>query len=91
MKPINKCKYHKYNEDNWEHICTEYRVCCRGNKTDQKKCLIAQLENKCKKYEQALEDIEKYICEYEMLGKLNIIYILDIISKAKERTENNGL
>lgn len=95
MKPINKCKYHKYNEDNWEHICTEYGVCCKGNKIDQKKCLIAQLENKCEKYEQALEEIEKVCIEdtREFADGTTVRYdsldeILDIIHKAKgERNE----
>ena len=39
------------------------------------------------RYRKALEEIENYICEYEMLGKLNIKYILDIINKAKGRSE----
>ena len=38
---------------------------------------------KVDEYKKALEEIENYICEYEMLGKLNIKYILNIINKAK--------
>ena len=35
------------------------------------------------RYRKALEEIEEYINQYEMLGKLNIKYILNIINKAK--------
>lgn len=64
MKPTNKCKYHKYNKDNYEHICTARECCCKGNKTDQKDCLIAQLENRCEKYKQALINIEKLVSKW---------------------------
>ncbi len=40
-------------------------------------------EKECDRYLEALEEIEEYINQYEMLGKLNIKYILDIINKAK--------
>ena len=40
------------------------------------------LKQECEKYEKALDEIENYICEYEMLGKLNIKYILNIISRS---------
>lgn len=39
---------------------------------------------KSDRYRKALEEIENYICEYEMLGKLNIKYILNIINEAKD-------
>lgn len=41
----------------------------------------------CSKYEQALDEIENYICRYEMLGKVNIKYVLYIISKVKDGNE----
>lgn len=47
--------------------------------------LLEVKEQECDRYRKALEEIENYICEYEMLGKLNIKYILNIISKAKGR------
>lgn len=45
--------------------------------------LNEKLELKNTRYRKALEEIEEYINQYEMLGKLNIKYILNIINKAK--------
>ena len=46
-------------------------------------------ENETNRYRKALEEIEEYINQYEMLGKLNIKYILDIINKAKGDNDEN--
>ena len=45
--------------------------------------LLEVKEQECDRYRKALEEIEEYINQYEMLGKLNIKYILNIINKAK--------
>ncbi len=88
MKATNKCKYYKYNKNNNDNICSVLECVCRGNQSDQKTCLITQLENKCEKYKQALDEIKelaskwyensiiKYYADYEE--------ILNIISKAKD-------
>lgn len=96
MKATNKCKYYKYNKNNNDNICSVLECVCRGNQSDQKTCLITQLENKCEKYKQALNDVEN---EAEYLKTMNYGYdelnikenvvevandIIDIISKAKD-------
>ena len=58
---MDKCKYSEYQIHRYGYFCTELDVCCEGNKDEQKDCLIAQLENKCEKYEKALNKI-KAIC-----------------------------
>lgn len=58
---MKKCKYHKYNKDTYEDLCTLLEVVCDGDKSRQKNCVVAQLLNECEKYENALESIKK-IC-----------------------------
>lgn len=91
---MKKCKHHKYNKDNWEHICTARGCVCRGIKTDQKTCLIAQLEIKSEKYEKILNEFNEHFknectsCKEQYYNQhcedCETQYFLDIIGKAKE-------
>lgn len=80
---MSKCKYSKYNTHNYEHICTVRECWCSGKKTEQKDCLIAQLENKCAKYEQVLEKIENYFKSQDTT-KTSLFNIFCIESEIKD-------
>lgn len=58
-----------------------------GESTTQ--CVYGPLRIENDRYKQALDEIEEYIKNYEILGRLNIKYLLQIIDKAKE-VENQG-
>ena len=60
----------------------EFRIALTDFKTGERE-VWRKLGRKADRYRKALEEIEEYINQYEMLGKLNIKYILDIINKAK--------
>lgn len=47
----------------------------------------AEQLGKHKVAEQCLDEIEEYLNQYEMLGKLNIKYLLQLIKQAKEGGE----
>lgn len=81
------CKYHKFDKDNWEHLCTEFEVVCMGNERDQKYCYLVQRD----KYKQAFDEIENYcntiLKDYLKYSQacINITKeIKDIITKAKD-------
>ena len=79
------------NEEGYEivaelkHECEELKKELNGSEKWRIKAesLNEKLELKNTCYRKALEEIEEYINQYEMLGKLNIKYILNIINKAK--------
>ena len=61
-----------------KHECEEYKKQLEFERTHR-----TVIDAERNRYRKALMDIEEYINQYEMLGKLNIKYILYIINKAK--------
>ncbi len=82
---VSKCRYYLHN---LYKSCGEGLVDCEG-----KDCIFKQLKRKeqeCEKYEQVLDEIEKYCLEdtYTFADGTQVRYdtldeILDIINKAK--------
>ena len=72
--------------------CEELKERLERIEEDLKYQCVDCMNVKSDRYLKALEEIEEYINQYEMLGKLNIKYILDIINKAKgEGNANSGI
>ena len=63
--------------------CEDLKERLERTEEDLKYQCVDCMNVKSDRYRKALEEIEEYINQYEMLGKLNIKYILDIINKAK--------
>ena len=63
--------------------CEELKERLERIEEDLKYQCVDCMNVKSDRYRKALEEIEEYINQYEMLGKLNIKYILNIINKAK--------